>query len=673
MTNPIKVGSRKSALALAQVKEVFDSLKTVPLFEVTTFDAAGDIDKTTSLTSKPAENFFTDVLDQALLRHEIDVAIHSAKDLPAVIPNGLKIFALTAVLDDTDAWVGKIPWANLAEGVRVGTSSALRQRQTIQLHPKATIVDIRGTIEERIDLFKQGKVDGIIIATCALKRLQLQNLITDILPWEGMPLQGQLAIVGRSDDVVIKRLFAPLDVRLGYGKVTLVGAGPGDPSLITQKGIDVLKKADCVIYDYLVNKEILNYAPRANHVYAGKRKKDHTLTQDQLSRMLKLKAMQGLNVVRLKGGDPLIFGRGADEILYLRDYHIEVDIVPGISSATGIPAVLGVPLTARGISNSVAFISAHSEDEDIKGPMPIKIPKCDTVVFFMGLTKIYEIIATLKQENWPLTTPMMIVANGTRDNEQIVTGNLATIEDIVKESKIAPPALIIVGETVKFYNKNLKKTFLHCGTHPQLYQTLGNIISWPMIDITPISFNAQERDVLGQEFDQSQIVILTSPTAVKTFMPFISSFRTQTQIKSKIFAVLGQHSAQTLSFLGGHAHIIAQEETAQGLFAVLKAVMSFKEKRFFFPRSSIPNPFLIDALRQEGAFVYECAIYDNIKPTRGPLPNQHIDGIIFTSPSTVFNFLEDYDTIPSHWDILAKGPVTHKALREAGYRSKILI
>ncbi len=157
MTNPIKVGSRKSALALAQVKEVFDSLKTVPLFEVTTFDAAGDIDKTTSLTSKPAENFFTDVLDQALLRHEIDVAIHSAKDLPAVIPNGLKIFALTAVLDDTDAWVGKIPWANLAEGVRVGTSSALRQRQTIQLHPKATIVDIRGTIEERIDLFKQGK------------------------------------------------------------------------------------------------------------------------------------------------------------------------------------------------------------------------------------------------------------------------------------------------------------------------------------------------------------------------------------------------------------------------------------------------------------------------------------------------------------------------------------
>lgn len=673
MANPIKVGSRKSSLALAQVKEVIDSLKTITPFEITTFDTAGDRDKTTSLTSKPSENFFTDALDQALLRHDIDVAIHSAKDLPAVIPQGLKIFALTAILDDTDAWVGKVAWANLSNGARVGTSSQLRQYQTMQLHPKATIVDIRGTIDERIKMYKDGKVDGVIIATCALKRLKLQDLITDILPWEGMPLQGQLAVVGRSDDVVIKRLFAPLDVRLGYGKVTLVGAGPGDPSLITQKGIEVLKKADCVLYDYLVNKEILNYAPSAHHIYAGKRKKDHTLTQGQLSRMLKLKAMQGLNVVRLKGGDPLIFGRGADEILYLRDYHIEVDIVPGVSSATGIPGILGVPLTARGISNSVAFISGHSEDEDIKGSMPIKIPKCDTVVFLMGLTKIYEIIATLKQDNWPLTTPMMIVANGTRDNEQIVTGNLDTIEDIVKESKIAPPALIIVGETVKFYNKNLKKTFLHCGTNPLLYQTLGNIISWPMIEIKPINFNAEERDVLGQEFDRSQFVILTSPTAVKNFMPLISSIRSQTQIKSKIFAVLGQHSAATLTSLGGHAHIIAQEETAQGLFEVFKAVMFFKDKYILFPRSSISNPFLIDALRQEGAHVYECAVYENIKPSRGPLPNEHIDGIIFTSPSTVYNFLEEYDTIPSHWDILAKGPVTHKALREAGYRSKILI
>ncbi len=673
MANPIKVGSRKSPLALAQIKEVFDVLKATSSFEVTTFDTAGDIDKTTSLTTNPADDFFTDELDRALLNKTIDVAIHSAKDLPKVIPQGLAIFALTAVLDDTDAWVGRCPWANLPKGARVGTSSQLRQQQTKELHPTAQIVDVRGTIQERIDLVKQGKIDGIIVATCALKRLKLTDMITDVLPWEGMPLQGQLAIVGRADDMILKRLFAPLDVRLTYGKVLLVGAGPGDPNLITLKAIEALRKADCVMYDYLVNKDLLQYAPHATHIFTGKRKKDHSLTQAQLSTMLKTKAMQGINVVRLKGGDPLIFGRGADEINYLRSYHIDVEIIPGVSSATGIPSLLGVPLTARGIATSVAFISAHSEDEDVKGPQPIVIPKCDTVVFLMGLSKIYEIIATLKKDGWSLTTPLMIVANGTRDNEQIVTGTLGTIENIVKESMISPPALIIVGNTVNFYGQQRKKTYLHTGTHPMLYQTLGKIISWPMIEMQPVQLSEGDRERFGKEFDASSMVILTSPSAVNHFVPIISSIRSQHHLKEKIFAVIGQHSAQVFASYGGHAHIIADEETAQGLFKTLSAVMDFKGKNIFFPRSSIPNPFLIDALREHGATVYEWAVYNNIKPKRGPLPTEHVDGVIFTSPSTVFNFLEEYETIPSHWDILAKGPVTHKALREAGYRSKIMI
>ncbi len=673
MSTSINVGSRKSPLALVQVKEIFDVLKPVPKYELITFDTAGDKDKITALSTRPADDFFTDALDQALLNSQIDIAIHSAKDLPAHIHEGLEIFALTAVLDDTDSWIGRCPWANLPANAKVGTSSVLRQKQTKELHPTAQIIDIRGTIEERIQLVKEGKIDGIIVATCALKRLKLSDLITDVLPWEGMPLQGQLAVMGRRDDIILKRLFAPLDVRLTYGKVILVGAGPGDPSLITQKGIEALRKADCVFYDYLVNKDLLQYAPHALHIYAGKRKKDHSFPQEQLSKMLKNKAMQGSNVVRLKGGDPLIFGRGAEEINYLRSYFIDVDVIPGVSSATGIPSLLGVPLTARGIATSVAFISAHSEDENIHGAKSIHIPKCDTLVILMGLSKSYEIIETLKKDNWPLSTPMMIVANGTRDNEQIVTGTLQTIENIIKESKIAPPALIIVGKTVDFYKQRRKRTYLHCGTHPMLYQSLGDIITWPMIEMHPVVLTDQERERFGNEFDKADLFILTSPSAVNHFMPLISAIRSQSQIKEKIYALIGQHSASVFASFGGHAHIIADDETAVGLFKTLNAIMDFKSKNIFFPRSSIPNPFLINALKEKGAVVHEWAVYTNIKPVRGPLPAQHIDGIIFTSPSTVINFLEDYETIPSHWDILAKGPVTHKTLREGGYRSKIII
>ncbi len=673
MSNTIKVGSRKSPLALAQVKEVFDALKPVQSYELITFHTAGDKDKVTALSTHPADDFFTDTLDQALLAKQIDIAVHSAKDLPQQLDPGLSIFALTSTLDDTDSWVGRCPWGNLPSGAKVGTSSVLRQQQTKELHPTAQIVDIRGTIDERINLVKEGKIDGVIVATCALKRLNLAHLITDILPWEGMALQGQLAIVGRRDDIVLKRIFAPLDVRLTYGKVVLVGAGPGDPGLITQSGIEALRKADCVFYDYLVNPDLLQYAPHAAHIYAGKRKQDHTLPQAQLSRMLKNKAMQGQNVVRLKGGDPLIFGRGADEITYLRSFHIDVDIIPGVSSATGIPSLLGVPLTARGLSTSVAFISGHSEDEDIKGSKPIHIPQCDTVVVLMGLSKIYEIIDRFNRDGWAQTTPVMIVANGTRDDEQVVKGTLATIENIVKESMIKAPALIIVGKTVDLYDQRRKKTYLHCGTHPHLYQTMGKILPWPMIDLKPVVLSDDDKQRFGKEFDQADLVILTSTNAVNHFMTLITHVRSQSQIKEKIYALIGQHSASVFASFGGHAHIIAQEETAEGLFKTLNAIMSFNGKKIFFPRSSIPNPFLINALREKGAVVNEWAVYENVKSDRGPLPTVPIDGIIFTSPSTVHNFLEEYDNIPDHWDILAKGPVTHKALREEGYRSKIIL
>jgi len=666
MNSPLKIGSRGSKLAVSQVEEVVRLLGSGFSHELLTFKTKGDEDRTTPLTAQPADDFFTDTIDQALLEGRVDITVHSAKDLPQCLRPGLEILALTAPTDDTDAWVSPYHWKDLKPGAKVGTSSLLRQQQAKQLRPDLEIVDIRGTIEERIDLVDQKAVDGVIVASCALKRLGLSNLVRDVFPWEGMPLQGQLAVVGRSKDVELKELFKPIDARAKYGTVTLVGAGPGDPELITLKGIKALEKADCVFYDYLIDKNLLKYAAKAEHIYAGKRKGDHTLSQKDLCRMLKEKATQGANVVRLKGGDPLIFGRGAEEIQYLSAYHVPVHVIPGVSSATGIPSGLGIPLTARGISSSVAFVSAHEEDEDKTGPRPVPVPPTDTIVFLMGLTKLREIVASLKAKGWPAQTPVLISAKGTRVDEQVIKGNLSDIEDLAAKAQVKPPALIIAGKVVDLYKERPRKTFLHCGTNPELYHGLGRVIPWPMIAIESVTLDAGQLKKLNEDLDRADMVILTSPNAAEHFMKITRPRQ------DKVFAVIGRHTRQALEEFGITAQITSHEETAQGLFKTLSALMPLKGKRIVLPRSSLPNPFLKDALEKQGAHVMEWTAYSNVKPPKRELPREKIDGVIFTSPSTVKNFLEDYKAIPPEWEVLAKGPVTKMALEKSGYHSKII-
>jgi len=688
MNLPVKIASRSSPLALAQIEEIIRDLKAQGRafnYKILKFETAGDKDKTTPLTNS-SDDFFTDTIDQALLEGKADIAIHSAKDLPQNLHEGLKIFALTQGLDDKDAWVGRVHWKDLQPQAKVGTSSVLRQKQILQMRPDVTIVNIRGTIDERLRLLKEGKVDGIVVAACALKRLKLESEIKDIFRWEGVPLQGQLAVMGRRGEHDLENLFGNIDIRLRYGKVTLVGAGPGDCELITLKGIKALTAADCVFYDYLVDAGLLKHAPQAEHIYAGKRKGEHSLSQQDLSRMLKEKAFAGKKVVRLKGGDPLIFGRGADEIQYLRSYHIEVEIIPGISSATGIPSSLGIPLTARGVASSVAFLSGHEEGEDKGNPKLVPVPQADTLVFLMGLTKLSIIVASLQKSGWPPETPMMIIANGTKPQEQIVKGTLLTIEDLAKRQDLKPPALIMVGKTIEFYKPNPQKTFLHCGTHPEVYRHLGKILHWPMIEIKPVSMNESQQKNLLKSFESADIIVCTSWYAVEHFfsvlarlpssvlaspsstvIPAKAGIQNQEQLKNKIFAVIGRRTQQALQKYNIQAAVVAQEETAQGLLKAITQHINVQGKRILLPRSSLPNPFLKEALVALQALVTEITIYENTKPAKRDLPSVNIDGVIFTSPSTVRNFLTDYDTIPSSWQIMAKGPVTLKTLQEAGY------
>lgn len=670
----LRVGSRGSPLALSQVKEIFNLLTREGrkvLYTSQIFKTAGDLDKTTSLLTSPADNFFTNVIDQALLKGEIDVGIHSAKDLPQVLPAGLKIFALTKPLDETDALVAKAKLSQLPAGSRIGTSSLLRKQEILKINPQVKIVDIRGTIEERLALLEKGQFEGVVMATCALKRLGLQKKITEILPWEGTALQGQLAVVGREEDADLEKIFRAIDVRKSYGKVWLVGAGPGDPELISIKGVHVLKAADCVFYDFLVSKQLLDYSLKAEKIDAGKRKGQATLPQAELSRQLRQKAMAGKNVVRLKGGDPLIFGRGADEIAYLRSYHIEVEVIPGITSATGLASSLAIPLTARGISSSVAFLSGHGEEEQHHSLEALDIPQAETLVFLMGLTKLKEIVKAVTSQGWSAATPIAVISRGTRIDQQVVVGSLANIEDKVRQTEILPPALIIVGKTIDFYKPfSGPGRLLYLGTYPEKYKPLG-IIHFPMIEISAAKIE-KPKAVLAA-VDQTDTILLTSRCGVKYFLEFLAKTKYDLEkLRLKDFVLIGAETQRQLLMYGFSPRLVADEETSEGLLAKMKKHLKLKGQKILFPRSALPNPLLQQQLAKAGAKVDVVLVYENHKPAKRAWPAGKIKGAIFTSPSTVKNFLEDYERIPSEWVVYAKGTRTQKALKESGYTSIVL-
>jgi len=671
----LRVGSRASKLALAQVDEVRSLLAnkgTNITFDHKTYSTQGDKNKTVSLTTNPADDFFTDALDTALLAGDIDVAIHSAKDLPQTLRDGLMIFALTRSRDETDAFIGKTAFDRLPAGSKVATSSILRQQQIKTLNPRLKTVDIRGTIEERIQKMQNGYCDGLIVATVALKRLGLEKHIQNIMPWETAALQGQLVVVGRATDEALHKLFASIDVRQDYGRVFLVGAGPGDPELITLKGIRALESADCVFYDYLVPPQLLDHAKNAEKIYAGKRKGNKVMPQEELNRLMRQKAMAGKTVVRLKGGDPLVFGRGADEIEYLRSYHIKTEVIPGISSAVGIPSRLGIPLTARGVAATVAFVSGYKHDEDENDPAPLDIPQADTLVFLMGLTKLDQIVRSLVANRWPQTTPVVAISKGTSAQEKIVSGTLADIRQKTKEDPLEPPVLIVVGETLKFYHENhaglRREKILYTGTDPERFRALGEIVRFPTIEIVPAELDPARKKSLLADLPGYDIILFTSCFAVKYFCELLKKENYPIEnLNSKTVVAIGKATAAELVERRTENVLLPGEETSQGLFAQMSARIDLRGKKILFPRSNLPNPYLKQKLTEAGSQVDELTIYQNIKPAKRPLPRSGIDKILFTSPSTVKNFAEDHGAVPANWRILSRGPLTSACLREMGY------
>lgn len=236
-----------------------------------------------------------------------------------------------------------------------------------------------------------------------------------------------------------------------YPKLTVVGAGPGDAELITVKAINALSEADVILYDALVNKELLKYAPiDALKIYVGKRKNKHEYTQEQINNLIIDFAFTHGRVVRLKGGDPFVFGRGSEEIQHAEAFNIETAVVPGISSSIGVPGLSGIPVTHRSISESFWVITGTTKNGRISKDVAQAAKTSATVVILMGLSKLKEITEIYKAAG-KSETLIGIIQNGTLANENVALGTIETILDEVAEQKIKSPAVIVIGEVVKFH------------------------------------------------------------------------------------------------------------------------------------------------------------------------------------------------------------------------------
>ena len=238
------------------------------------------------------------------------------------------------------------------------------------------------------------------------------------------------------------------------GIVYLVGAGPGDPKLITLRAVDLIKNADVVLYDRLVSKEIISLIPKkAEKIYVGREVGDDYKHQDSTNDLMVKYAKSNKNVVRLKGGDPFIFGRGGEEAEYLRKYKVRFEIVPGITSGIGSAVYSGIPLTHRKYSSSVVFVTGHEDPQKTKDAVKWKklAKSVETLVIMMGLSRMGEISKSLVAGGMSKSTPVAVIQNGTTENQKLVIGTLSNIERKIKQNKITPPSIIIVGNVVKLH------------------------------------------------------------------------------------------------------------------------------------------------------------------------------------------------------------------------------
>lgn len=482
------------------------------------------------------------------------------------------------------------------------------------------------------------------------------------------------------------------------GKVYLIGAGPGDPGLLTIKGKECLEKADVIVYDYLVNPRILEYAKReAEIIYVGKKSGSKEMSQEDINGLLVKKAKEGKIVARLKGGDPFIFGRGGEEAEELANFGIPFEIVPGITSASAVPAYAGIPLTHRDLTSSFVVVTGHEDPIKKESSLPWEsLAQIGTVVFLMGLKNIEKNMKKLVQFGKSPQTPVALITWGTLPKQRTITGTIGEIGRIVRENKVESPAILVVGKVVRlretlnwFETKPLfgkkvvvTRTRKQASALVRLLEEEGaETVEFPTIEIVPPE-SWYEMDKAIENLGLYNWIIFTSVNGVEFFFDRLKAKKKNiSEFKGVKIATIGEQTGRAVENLGLSVDIIPYEFRAEGVVESFRGI-NIKGKRILIPRAKEAREILPVELQKMGAEVNVVTAYKTKKPNlerveevREMLRSGEIDVLTFASSSTVSNFLS---ILGKGSKLLLKptiaciGPITAQPLREIGIEPQIV-
>jgi uroporphyrinogen III methyltransferase / synthase len=486
---------------------------------------------------------------------------------------------------------------------------------------------------------------------------------------------------------------------VSQGKVYLVGSGPGDPGLFTLRGKEVLGLAEVVIYDYLANVELLQYAPaHAERIYVGKKGGDHTLSQDGINQLLVEKGRDRV-VVRLKGGDPFVFGRGGEEAEDLVAAGIPFEVVPGVTAAVAVPAYAGIPLSHRDFTASIGFVTGHERDD--KDASNIAWDKLatgvGTLVLFMGVKNLPEISRNLIDHGRSSETPVAVIRWGTTAQQRTVVGTLATISDEVARVGLKPPAIIVVGEVVRLRERLnwfearplFGRTVVVTRAREQasdfkalLAQLGAHCIEFPTIAIQPPPSWDPLDQAIGRLADYHWI-FFTSVNGVSYFMERLRALgRDVRDLKGILLGAIGPKTAEALEHYGLRLDLVPGEYRAEAILEALGAD-SMRGRRVLLPRALEARDILPETMRQWGAEVDVTPAYETVLPAHQSAPvldalrAGEVDCLTFTSSSTVSNFFQMFpreDVMPAleGVTIACIGPITAQTAEKFGLRVDVM-
>ncbi len=482
------------------------------------------------------------------------------------------------------------------------------------------------------------------------------------------------------------------------GFVSLIGAGPGDPGLLTLHGAAALAAADVVVYDYLANPALLDHArPEAEQIYVGKKASQHTMSQDEINKLLVDRALAGQRIARLKGGDPFVFGRGGEEALAFAEANVPFEVIPGVTSAVAVPAYAGIPLTHRGLSSSFAVITGH--EDPTKSESSIDWSRLatgvDTLIFLMGVSNLAQIVKQLVAHGRPAQTPVALVRWGTTPDQQTVSGTLVDIVARVQAADFKAPAVTVVGQVVGLrrhlrWFENLPlfgQRVLVTRTREQAsvlsagLRALGaEAIELPSILVAP----PEDWTPLDQAIASLQDygwIIFTSVNGLRFFWDRLSIAGADARALAGVkLAAIGPGTAGELAARGLRVDYVPSEYVAEAIAAELEGVDG---QRVLLPRADIARPTLADLLRDRGAAVTDVTAYRTLQPQLDADELRDLLARItvatFTSSSTVRNLTAMAQKAGVHLPaalanatVACIGPITAQTAQELGLPVHVL-